>query len=41
MERLFFTSIGPVSSPASMTIVVTPVTASPSRIAWLIGAAPR
>ena len=33
--------IGPVSRPASIIIVVTPVTASPFAIAHWIGAAPR
>ena len=34
-------SIGPVSSPASICMMVTPVSASPARIAAWIGAAPR
>ena len=34
-------SIGPVSRPSSMRMVVTPVSASPARIARWIGAAPR
>ena len=34
-------SIGPVSSPSSIRMMVTPVTSSPARIARWIGAAPR
>ena len=34
-------SIGPLSSPSSISIVVTPVTGSPAAIAAWIGAAPR
>ena len=34
-------SIGPVSSPASICMIVTPVSVSPLAIAQLIGAAPR
>ena len=34
-------SIGPVSSPASICMMVTPVVLSPARIARWIGAAPR
>ena len=34
-------SIGPVSSPASIRMMVMPVWASPARIAAWIGAAPR
>ena len=32
---------GPVSSPASMTMIVTPVSSRPSMIARSTGAAPR
>ena len=34
-------SIGPVSSPSSICMMVTPLSASPARIAAWIGAAPR
>ena len=34
-------AIGPVSSPSSIFITMTPVSASPAMIARLIGAAPR
>jgi hypothetical protein len=34
-------SIGPVSSPRSIIMMVTPVCASPARMARWIGAAPR
>jgi len=34
-------SIGPVSSPASICMIVTPVSASPASSARWIGAAPR
>jgi hypothetical protein len=36
-----FSSIGPVSSPTSIRMIVMPVSLSPARIARCIGAAPR
>ena len=41
MSSSRLSSIGPVSSPSSIRMMVTPLTSSPARIARWIGAAPR
>ena len=41
MSSSRFSSIGPVSRPSSICMMVTPLTSSPARIARWIGAAPR
>jgi hypothetical protein len=41
MAMRSISSIGPVSRPSSISMIVTPVSASPASIARWIGAAPR